>query len=214
MKRLITFTAIFTVVCCVSCKPKPPETPEPKPNDSIVNTPPKQYVVGEYYNKNGVQGIVYAVNAQDSTKGMIVSLDETECVWVKDVQDSTVAKFQTGATDVDDGVKNMAKIKEIGIAEYPAFDWCDKKTGGGWYLPAQNELWNLALVCLQIQDSLEVYGTKINSTAEYWSSTQTTVTSGVGVGNAHVIKFNGGGKPNYVSVYKGATYKVRAIRAF
>jgi len=211
MKQLITFTAIFTVFCCVSCKPTV-DPVDPKPNDSIVETPPKNYVIGEYYNKNGVQGIVYFVNAQDSTKGMIVSLDETTCMWAKD---SATAAIKTDAIDVNDGVKNMTKIKGNGIANHPAADWCDKKAGGGWYLPAQNELWDLALVCLQLQDSLVAYqGTKLDALGgEYWSSTQTAII-GLGSDDAHVIKFNGSSKPSWVPVYKVQSRKVRAIRAF
>jgi hypothetical protein len=211
MKRLITFTVVLTIICCISCKPETKDD-EPKPNDSIVETPIKKYVIGSYYNEKGVIGIVYYVS-EDSTKGMLVSLDETICAWAKD---ETAALTKTEATNVDDGVKNVAKIKEKGIvADHPAFNWCDKKTGGNWYLPAQNELWDLALICSQLQDSLDAYkGTKFDVYGEYWSSTEKDVLGGLGVFESYVLKFNDKKDPTVTATIKTQNRRVRAIRAF
>ena len=213
MKRLITFTVVFTAVFCTSCKEKPkPDPPQEIPQEVVV--PPKKYVVGSYYDEKGVQGIVYQVSA-DSTKGMIISLDETTCAWAKN---STVAAVETTAIDGEDGTKNMAKIKEKGIDDYPAFKWCDEKNTGtvsGWYLPAQNELWDLAELHEVLQDSLDAYkGTKLTTAGDYWSSTEHLV-----IGNPEPYMFAMYVKltvnpPSTQSLSKYQVCKVRAIKAF
>ena len=102
------------------------------------------YAVGDPYNENGVKGIVYKVT-EGGMHGMIVSLDETECVW-------STESVVTGATDPNNGQINTDRVKALysaawweanGESYYPAFWWCDVKNGGegsGWYLPADEEL--------------------------------------------------------------------------
>ena len=100
---------------------------------------PREYVVGDLYDADGVKGIVFEVSGKH---GKIISLEEKECYW------SSRPDVQTRAWDEDDGMANMRKIKAIPNwrSEYQAFAWCDDmNTNGvtGWYLPAANELASL-----------------------------------------------------------------------
>ena len=95
------------------------------------------YSIGSYYEKDGVKGIVYKVNA-DGEHGMIVSLNETACAW-------STERIVTGCALTDNGMNNMIiiKAKPDWGTKYPAFKWCDdlNKDGiTGWYLPAKDEL--------------------------------------------------------------------------
>lgn len=207
MKRLITFTFIFALVCCTSCKEKKPD--DGKGTDTTSVTPTvKKYVIGSYYNENGVQGIVYKVDAE-GLHGMLVSLDESNLAWAIDAVTATI---QTDASDADDGKKNVEKIKAKGIENYPAFKWCDDKKGE-WYLPASNELSDLCMLYQSLQDSLAAYqGVKLDGTSNYWSSQE---------------KFNAGGMDskkyaeayavsaaNFTGIEKIRALKVRAICSF
>lgn len=98
----------------------------------------KTYKVGDYYNENGCEGVVFEV---DSTgrHGKIVGMKQAECRWRMPKDESWFE--ETGATDKTDGMKNMRQIMRIsGWREgYPAFAWCAEQ-GDGWYLPAIEEL--------------------------------------------------------------------------
>jgi hypothetical protein len=211
MKRLITFTLVFTLVCCTSCKEKKPDGDGGNSNgtDTTSVTPTvKKYVMGSYYDEDGVRGIVFDVD-KDSLHGIIVSLDETTASWAK-------TYVETGAFDIADGTKNVEKIKEKGIADYPAFDWCDKKNTGkisGWYLPAQNELSLIVSKHKQLQDSLVAHaGTMLDASAEYWSSTERSGSTTHSL--AMSVKLDMGGNPYAGTVDKAYSRKVRAIYVF
>jgi hypothetical protein len=165
----------------------------------------KKYVVGNYYNADGVEGIIYKTNG---TTGMLISLDETTCVWSNE-------EVELGARDFDNGMKNMEKIKERGIADYPAFDWCDKKNTGnisGWYLPSVEELSTILQTYEKFQDSLSAHrGTKLDEDGRYWSSTEGYLLAG-DAALAFYVEFCG-----YTwegSTNKSDANKVRAVRAF
>ena len=91
------------------------------------------FEIGDRYSYKGKEGIVFAVS-DGGPHGKIVSIDETKCVW-------STEKVTTGATDKNDGMKNLRTIQAIAgwHEKYPAFAWCADK-GEGWYLPALNEL--------------------------------------------------------------------------
>lgn len=111
-------------------------------------TPPVQYQqmlrpyeIGEWYDCNGVQGIVCALD-DDRMHGLILSSDEIYLHWSEyDKSDLRLV----GADDTADGEANMAKVAAYIAAngasweDFPAFKWCRDK-GEGWYLPAINEL--------------------------------------------------------------------------
>ena len=210
MKRLITLTLMFTVVFCTSCKEKPDDG-EGGGDDTIVPQKPQGYVIGSYYSKNDVEGIVYKVNA-DGDKGMIVSLNEGMKQWY----DKTPREF-TGAGDRDNGANNMSIIVGFGfLVDYPAFDWCNSQNKGntsGWYLPAENEIYDVARVYEQLQDSLEAHAGTRFSTGKYWSSTDNDNGTGGICQDASAVDFGNTSLP-FSSVSKAQTCKVRAVRAF
>ncbi len=101
----------------------------------------KRYVVGDYYDFNGVKGVVCKVT-EDGLHGMVVSLDEVMIPW------SVFRKPDlrtVGAVDRTDGRVNMEivarYIAENGLSwdDFPAFKWC-REQGEGWYLPAIDEV--------------------------------------------------------------------------
>ncbi len=101
----------------------------------------RPYEIGEWYDCDGVQGIVCALD-EDRMHGLIVSLDEIYLHW------SEYGKSDlrlVGADDTVDGEANMAKVAAYIAAngaswdDFPAFKWCRDK-GEGWYLPAIDEL--------------------------------------------------------------------------
>lgn len=101
----------------------------------------KRYAVGDYYDFNGVKGVVCKVT-EDGLHGMVVSLDEVMIPW------SVFRKpdlRSVGAVDRTDGRVNMAivarYIAENGLSwdDFPAFKWC-REQGEGWYLPAIDEV--------------------------------------------------------------------------
>ena len=101
----------------------------------------KRYAVGDYYDFNGVKGVVCKVT-EDGLHGMVVSLDEVMIPW------SVFRKpalRTVGAVDRTDGRVNMQTvaryIAENGLSwdDFPAFKWC-REQGEGWYLPAIDEV--------------------------------------------------------------------------
>ena len=95
------------------------------------------YKIGDFYNENGVVGMVYKIN-DSGMHGMITSLKNTSTVWA-------VSGTLTNALDQNDGMNNTDVIKQLTDWEsrYPAFKWCDdlnRNGGSGWYLPSINEL--------------------------------------------------------------------------
>ena len=116
----------------------------------------KVYEVGDVYFRNGKSGIVFWVT-DDGRHGKIVSADYGYCPWscIK------LAYGQAGTFDEDDGMNNMAKIREFqGWHEkFPAFAWCADK-GKDWYLPARNEL-------MPLLESGVLY-----DSVNFWSSTE------------------------------------------
>ncbi len=101
----------------------------------------KRYAVGDYYDFNGVKGVVCKVT-EDGLHGMVVSLDEVMIPW------SVFRKPDlrtVGAVDRTDGRVNMEivarYIAENGLSwdDFPAFRWC-REQGEGWYLPAIDEV--------------------------------------------------------------------------
>lgn len=102
----------------------------------------KTYKVGDYYNENGMQGVVFEVDATGK-HGKIVSLRGTYNEWTTNDNEQ---KRTIGATDKYDGRKNMEAVKRISNwrSLYPAFAWCTD-LGEGWYIPAIEELKIFAL---------------------------------------------------------------------
>ena len=147
---------------------------------TAVNGQPAQgpYKVGDYYNENGKEGVVFWVD-ETGQHGKIVSLTEskTGLRWasVESEQERLI-----GADDKKNGANNMAKVRQIydWQSKYPAFKWCTD-LGEGWYLPAIEELKLFTLdntVRNAVNQTLATKGgtkiTDIGTTHWYWSSTE------------------------------------------
>ncbi len=173
----------------------------------------KTYKVGDYYNENGMEGVVFDV--WDGGKhGKIVSLDQTKLQWCTYEQDDK--GIVVGATSETDGKANTDRVMALAdSAEYPAFVWCRNK-GKDWYLPAIEEL--RLLLC-----NKSVYGT-VNKTLEsrgaaelfnrsgfgwYWASTEAP-NCFVGPCAWYVSMDDG----NTYCVLKSSYYYVRAVAQF
>lgn len=130
------------------------------------------YKVGDYYNQDGKEGVVFAVS-QDGRHGKIISLDQERLPWCTEAQfDKGIA---VGAKSRTDGKENTDKVMaRADSTEYPAFVWCRSK-GEDWYLPTVEELLELSYSCKIVNQMLEGRGLqKINrgifNSAELWSS--------------------------------------------
>lgn len=126
--------------------PENPEQPENPENPEQPEQPAKEYKVGDYYEENGVKGIVYAfaeiAKYNDSYTEIVgydkycylFSMDQVYIEW-------STENVQCNAMNPKDGAKNMISIayQDSTYAKYPAAKWCADH-GEGWYLPASNEL--------------------------------------------------------------------------
>ena len=176
----------------------------------------KIYKVGDYYNENGKEGVVFEVSA-DGRSGKIVSMKQSakELLWSSD---SAEQKRLIGADSETDGAYNMAKVKAIygWQSKYPAFKWC-ADLGEGWYLPSIEELkvftLNTAIHDAVNRTLIARGGTKLYDKGEsgrYWSSTELNKEYS-GYFCAWRVNMDSGGTSYY---RKYNYYYVRAVSAF
>ncbi|MDR1416188.1 MAG: hypothetical protein LBJ57_02055 [Prevotellaceae bacterium] len=103
------------------------------------------YKVGDPYSKDGLTGLV--VQATDDGKhGLIMSLSASGEKWCANKK----LQVATEAFHEDDGAKNMEVIAKF-VADgkgkwedFPLFAWA-QSLGEGWYIPANDELLDIAL---------------------------------------------------------------------
>jgi serine/threonine protein kinase len=173
--------------------------------------PTRTYNVGDYYNENGVEGVVFQV-WDGGRHGKIVSLDEAQLVWDSRVKYgffSSSVGSSTGAFNKHDGRANTDKLMARGDSKFfDAAKWCRAK-GDGWYLPAVEELKTIYINKSKINPALVKYGTKLKdkwlSESLYWSSTENDKFCAWGVNIASGNTFNNN---------KDYNNYVRAIYAF
>jgi hypothetical protein len=215
MKHLITITVMLAIALFASCDKKNGKESDDDNNSSNENPTvvTKKYVVGNFYNENGIKGIVYKITDKESLHGMIISLDETNCGWAADLETEQV---KTDAINMENGMKNMEKIKAIGIDKYPAFKWCDDQNKDGvtdWYFPASYELDDIYRVyadtALSFSDSIKAHGGRDFSPVIYWASDEIPPPSAPIT--AQTINFKDGHPNNETKTIK---HSVRAVRAF
>lgn len=134
------------------------------------------YQVGDYYNTNGKEGVVFWVD-DSGEHGKIVSLDQKSLAWsTMDQYDKSI--IVDTLTLVDGAVNTHKVLQRTDKMEYPAFVWCEE-CGDGWYLPAIDEL-KLLLLDAEVHDAvnltLESLGMpmllNIGESGVYWSSTE------------------------------------------
>lgn len=177
----------------------------------------KTYKVGDYYDEDGKQGVVFEVS-KDGKHGKIISLDnETLPFNVEELKDCEYkGNNKTGASDLNNGKKNTDKVLAREDAElYLAFLWCREK-GDDWYLPSQNEL----RIIYESKDILNKTikskgGDKIPayyhmSSTEYPYETENKVFT---KNFAAVVSMNIGGA-HYKGSKNTTAYNVRAVATF
>ncbi|MEE1099544.1 MAG: DUF1566 domain-containing protein, partial [Alistipes sp.] len=130
------------------------------------------YKVGDYYNRNGKQGVVFYVDSS-GRHGKIVSLNRStsDLEWCSDMDEDDI---NIGASSETDGAYNMQKIKSRPNwrSNYPAAAWC-AQLGSDWYLPALDELKTILSLKSTLNKTLSKKGVVIES--EWcWSSTEST----------------------------------------
>ena len=173
----------------------------------------KTYQVGDYYNENGKQGVVFEVSA-DGKHGKIVSMTQSTdlLLWSSDKME---LKRLIGADSKSDGAYNMAKVKAVANwqEKYPAFKWC-ANLGEGWYLPSIDELKKFTLddvVHNAVNRTLTSKGgEKLFSRQLYWSSTESNKQYD-GMFCAWGVRVDDGGAG---SGRKNYNFYVRAVSAF
>ena len=136
------------------------------------------YRVGDYYNVNGKEGVVFYVDAS-GRHGKIVSMTQSrgKLQWSSNESEQ---KRLIGASSKTNGAANMQAVQQRPNwrTDYPAFAWC-ANLGSGWYLPAIEEL-KLFTLNKSVHDAVNRTlaakgGTRLYNTRDsswYWSSTE------------------------------------------
>lgn len=148
-----------------------------KRNMVAVDTPTKTYKIGDYYNENGKEGVVFWVDIT-GRHGKIVSLDQASLDWSTFVMacyvDAGTVSKTDGKANTDIAVSTLA----YKLGQYVAFSYCRNK-GEEWYLPAIEELELFLLndtIHNAVNSTLRTIGKTILSNkkdiAFYWSSTE------------------------------------------
>lgn len=132
------------------------------------------YEVGDYYNVDGKEGVVFYVD-DTGCHGKIVSMAQSnkELQWTSNRREQ---RQLIGATSSSDGAANMQVVQQHPNwrKNYPAFAWC-ADLGDGWYLPASDELVRILRddsVHNAVNRTLVAKGGKELADNWYWSSTE------------------------------------------
>ena len=171
---LLLLLAVVAVVCGVVLSGGEDRGDDVVTPDTEIVPEAKTYNIGDYYDENGKQGVVFDV-WDGGRHGKIVSLDATKATWDSRVTwdggyvDGTGTR--TYADSKSDGKANTDKIMARSDSDYfSAFKWCRAK-GSSWYLPALDELKKIYNNKSVLDATLQKYGTTLNGTF-YWSSTE------------------------------------------
>lgn len=130
------------------------------------------YKVGDYYNKNGKEGVVFEV-WDGGRHGKIVSMDTIQTQWDTRVKLGLFNRkgVSTNADSETDGKANTDKIMARSDRDYlPAFTWCRAK-GDSWYLPAKSELMEIYRNRHAISETMSHHN-GVGLFSNYWSSTE------------------------------------------
>ena len=110
---------------------------------TITATSTKQYSVGDLYNENGVEGVIFAIKEDNNgaTWCYLFSMDEEDLQWSTEnvYCNCNSAKGIWNTYDPFDPVYSRADGGVRDINNYPAFKWC-MEHGDGWFLPSYTEL--------------------------------------------------------------------------
>ncbi len=174
------------------------------------------YKVGDYYNVNGKEGVVFYVDAS-GRHGKIVSMTQSLKQWSSNKSEQ---KQLIGASSKTNGAANMQAVQQRPNwrADYPAFAWC-VRLGAGWYLPAIEEL-ELFTLNDSVHDAVNHTlaakgGTRLYNKEDfgkwYWSSTEKNRQYSDGEFCAWYVYMNNGSTDDYSK--RNYSY-VRAVSAF
>lgn len=165
------------------------------------------YKIGDFYNENGIKGIVFEIN-ESGTEGKIVSLTQDYTDWA--LEDSEYINKQIGLFDDYDGENNFIKIKQIKnwSIYFPGFKWCSN-IGAGWYLPAKYELKAINDNIKLIDEGLKYAGYRPMNRANYMSSTEKPDAN-----NQIYYMWGMGGKPGDIQDCEKTGNWVIAVRKF
>lgn len=118
---------------------------------------PRTYAVGDYYNENGKEGIVFEVDTM-GRHGKIMALWDLpeKLAWATR---EGYLDDRIGTADRENGLKNLHIIQQIPNwqQKYPAFAGC-AALGEGWYLPARDELKEIYDNRKNLSKSAALYG--------------------------------------------------------
>lgn len=187
--------------------------------------PNKEYKVGDYYNVNGVEGIVFGfkeIAKYNDSYTEIVGYDKYCYLFSMDQEyiEWSTENVICNALNYKDGAKNMLSIsyQDPTYAKYPAAKWCADH-GEGWYLPASDELhmmWNAIsggnqvftdpVVAAFNKTLIDNGGQPIEETF-YWTSNE------VSESHAEVVCFSES-KGVCLEILKSQCYDVRAVYRF
>ena len=174
------------------------------------------YKVGDYYNVNGKEGVVFYVDASGK-HGKIVSITQSSEQWSSNRSEQ---KRLIGASSKTNGAANMQAVQQRPNwrADYPAFAWC-ANLGSGWYLPAIEEL-KLFTLNDSVHDAVNRTlaakgGTRLynkgDSAKWYWSSTEHDYQFSDGTFCAWYVNMRNGTTNNNAKI---SDRYVRAVSAF
>ena len=200
---LLIYAVAFIVMIAIVNIAQREERLAAEAEQELNSTTSSPYEIGDYYNENGKEGVVFEVSA-DGHHGKIVSLYVVERRWcTKEQYDREIV---VGASSMTDGKANTDKVMARSDSDvYPAFEWCRSK-GQDWYLPAKDELESIYAAKEKINVTLERLGKiKLGGIRWHWSSTECDEFSawGVYMGNGFA------GNPD-----KSFSLYVRAVSAF
>lgn len=138
-----------------------------KYRDRVTSAP---YKVGDYYNENGKQGVVFDVY-NSGYNGKIVSLDEEKLKW-------STTTDRIGVASTTDGRANTDQVMARSNAnKFSAFVWC-RDHGEDWYLPSVEELENIFEEYSTINITLDkiefAQKLQIDDDIKYWSSNESS----------------------------------------
>ena len=145
----------------------------------------KTWKVGDYYNVDGKEGVVFWVDATGK-HGKIVSMDQICLCW--QISSPSLLLGRPYGFDRSDGAINLCMIKQSNgwPDAYPAVAWCASK-GVGWYMPAIDELCLIYKdneVFQKVSQALTIYGDDVNY-SKYWSSTEKGYHEAIGLNAAY-----------------------------
>lgn len=129
------------------------------------SAPPARFTVGDIYTADGMTGMIYWA-AEDDSYARIISLTQQEAAW--GALGTTI-----GAGSRLDGMGNLqaARNADASLSAYPAFKVAADK-GDGWYIPAAQELEDIAAMRTELNTMLARHGAPALETSYYWSSTE------------------------------------------